>query len=101
MTLVEYVASLQDQNVPESEWFDKVQQWKKENNYEDPNKVKKQTEVSQQVNVTEEGKTPVVTEESTTVATATPNVQAALSGIGEFGTGPSVLPFTNPFNPRS
>ena len=40
MTLVEYVASLQDQNVPESEWFDKVQQWKKENNYEDPNKVK-------------------------------------------------------------
>ena len=98
MTLVEYVASLQDQNVPESEWFDKVQQWKKENNYEDPNKVKKQTEVSQQVNVTEEGKTPVVTEESTTVATATPNVQAALSGIGEFGTGPSVLPFTNPYN---
>ena len=98
MTLVEYVASLQDQNVPESEWFDKVQQWKKENNYEDPNKVKKQTEVSQQVNVTKEGKTPVVTEESTTVATATPNVQAALSGIGEFGTGPSVLPFTNPYN---
>ena len=40
MTLVEYVASLQDQNIPESEWFDKVQQWKKENNYEDPNKVK-------------------------------------------------------------
>ena len=40
MTLVEYVASLQDQNIPQSEWFDKVQQWKKENNYEDPNKVK-------------------------------------------------------------
>ena len=30
MTLVEYVTSLQDQNIPESEWFDKVQQRKKE-----------------------------------------------------------------------
>ena len=40
MTLVEYVASLQDQNIPQSEWFDKVQQWKKENNYEAPEQVK-------------------------------------------------------------
>jgi hypothetical protein len=40
MTLLEYVASLQDQNVPESEWFNKVQEWKKENNYKAPEQVK-------------------------------------------------------------
>ncbi len=82
MTLVEYVASLQDQNVPESEWFDKVQQWKKENNYEDPNKVKikgaaKQTDANASPTETPEASenlesgsgqlqfTPIVDEEAT------------------------------------
>ena len=82
MTLVEYVTSLQDQNIPESEWFDKVQQWKKENNYEDPNKVKikgaaKQTDANASPKKTPEASenlesgsgqlqfTPIVDEEAT------------------------------------
>ena len=87
-----YVASLQDQGLSVDEIKAKVIEWKKQNQPEETEVAEETTEI------VEEGKSPVVTEKSTTVATATPNVQAALGVNSEFGIGGSVLPFTNPYN---
>ena len=86
ITLEEYIAEL-PQSLTRDEKIARANEWKQSH-----------APKSETIEVVEEGKPPVVTEESTTVATATPNVQAALSGIGEFGIGGSVLPFTNPYN---
>ena len=87
MLLIEKVQELQAIQPPldPTEMKRRIEEWKTSTGYKAPE-------------ATEEGKSPVVTEKSTTVATATPNVQAALGMNSEFGIGGSVSPFTNPYN---
>jgi len=90
-TLLEYITSLQDQGLKSEDIFAKAQEFKKKNKKKE---VKKDPPVK-------EGKTPVVTEKDTTVATATPIVSNLVNEVfsdSSFGSGPSPLTFTNPYN---
>ena len=97
MLLIEKVQELQAIQPPLdlTEMKRRIEEWKKSTNYKAPEAIEVEKEVVEKI---KEGKPPVVTEKSTTVATATPNVQAALGVNSEFGIGGSVLPFTNPYN---
>lgn len=72
ITLLQYITQLQNFGLTQPQINASVQEWKK---IHTPKKIeekpKEQVEVVEQINVTEEGKTPVVTEDDAIVATET------------------------------
>jgi len=88
MTLLEYITSLQDQNLSQEEIFAKAQEFQGRT---------KPTEVEVDKTPVEEVKTEVVAKKDATAAT-TPEASKAIekiTGQSKFGTGPSALPDPN------
>jgi len=92
MTLLEYVDSLFQQNVPEEEIVAKTQEWKKKNNYG----VSEQTSVlKEDLKPKEEVKIDDVADKKDATVTSTSDASKAIekiTGQSKFGTGPSSLP---------
>ena len=92
MTLLEYVDSLFQQNVPEEEIVAKTQEWKKKNNYgvSEQNSVLKEN-----LKPKEEAKIDDVADKKDATVTSTSDASKAIekiTGQSRFGTGPSALP---------